>query len=243
MKKRNVINIIFLVLELILYFLIFNVPGEHERFTCYLSIIVVFLYGITFIPNLKDDKRTIFMLVGLFTTLIADFFLVLIYKYREVAMISFSVTQLAYSLVLLETSRNKKIEVIVRGIGSAITLIITSFVLKESVDLLSLVSMFYYFNLIMNLVMSFVNKTPLIFKLGLIFFILCDTVIGLQTLGEYFTMQDDSLLNKILYPGFNVPWVFYLPSQVLLGYSINYFVKSNKVNSSNENKNKDQKAS
>ena len=224
MNKRGIIDCIFFSIEFILYYLIFNVAGMYERDVCYLSIIVVFLYGLTFIPNIKKDKRTIFMMMGLAATLIADFFLVLIYKYREIAMISFSVTQIAYALVLLETSRNVKIETIIRGAGSVLTLIVTVLVLKESVDLLSLVSMFYYFNLIMNSVMSFINKTPLSFKLGLILFICCDTVIGLQTLSEYLTISSESYMYKIIYPGFNLAWVFYLPSQVLLAYSINSYL-------------------
>ena len=42
---------------------------------------------------------------------------------------------------------------------------------------------------------------------------------------------------KIIYPGFNLAWVFYLPSQVLLSYSINYFTKEgNKETVSNNSK-------
>ena len=52
---------------------------------------------------------------------------------------------------------------------------------------------------------------------ALVLFLLCDTVIGLQVMGGmYLPIDDGSLLSRILYPGFNLAWLFYLPSQVLL---------------------------
>ena len=45
-------------------------------------------------------------------------------------------------------------------------------------------------------------------------------VIGLQVATSgYLPIEEGSVLNEILYPGFNLSWLFYLPSQVLLSLS------------------------
>jgi hypothetical protein len=55
--------------------------------------------------------------------------------------------------------------------------------------------------------------------LGIAFtlFLLCDTVIGLQVAaGGYLPIAQDSVLYGLLFSGFNLAWLFYLPSQVLI---------------------------
>ena len=56
-----------------------------------------------------------------------------------------------------------------------------------------------------------------VMPVALVLFLLCDTVIGLQVMGSlYLPMGEGSILSRILYPGFDLAWFFYLPSQVLL---------------------------
>ena len=44
---------------------------------------------------------------------------------------------------------------------------------------------------------------------------------GLQVMGGmYLPIGDGSLLSRILYPGFDLAWAFYLPSQMLLAVSL-----------------------
>ena len=81
--------------------------------------------------------------------------------------------------------------------------------------------MFYYANLILNIVFAFLGGRGLrLMAVGLVFFALCDTVIGLIVMKAYLPIPPDAFLYRILYPGFNLAWVFYVPSQALLALSL-----------------------
>ncbi len=226
MERRKILDISFLVIEFILYILIFSAP--YARITSYLSIVFCFIYTLTFI-NYNKNTRVNLLRLGLATTLVADFFLVLLGGYKEAAMFSFSITQIAYALLLVEYSKHVKIETTIRVIGTLSTLVVTYIVLKDGVDMLSLLSMFYYFNLVFNAVLSFIHHPSVLFKIGLVLFICCDTVIGLQNLGGYIPLSQESIIYKIIYVDFNLPWIFYLPSQVLISFSINSILKEEEV--------------
>ncbi len=96
--------------------------------------------------------------------------------------------------------------------------VIALFILKDNTDALAIISVLYYANLIINMVMAFarIKKFPLL-GIGFVLFILCDTVIGLQVAsGGYLPIGENSLLYKILFMDLNLAWMFYLPSQVLI---------------------------
>jgi len=98
---------------------------------------------------------------------------------------------------------------------------VTCIVLGENTDALALISLCYYANLILNLLLAWMqfSRYPLA-AIGFVLFLLCDTVIGLQVATSgYLPIEEGSVLNEILYPGFNLSWLFYLPSQVLLSLS------------------------
>ena len=93
--------------------------------------------------------------------------------------------------------------------------------MKENTDALALISLAYYANLVMNIVVSFtlLHKNKLL-PIGFVLFLLCDTVIGLQMAsGVYLNIQEGSMLHNMIFVGFNLAWFFYLPSQVLIALS------------------------
>jgi len=81
----------------------------------------------------------------------------------------------------------------------------------------------YYVNLLVNIIESFICfKAEKLFAVGLVFFVLCDTVIGLQAAaGSYLPISEESLIYKIIFMDFFLSWFFYLPSQVLIAMSTN----------------------
>lgn len=222
MKIRNIINISYLLIESLLYILIFSNPFGLTRIYSYLAIVLNFIYALTFIKEAKSKKHLL-MYTALFTTLIADFFLVLINGSKNIAMSSFLLTQLSYALFILEYSKTKKSDLIIRGIGTLFSALLTYVVLKEKIDYLSVISVMYFLNLILNIIYSFIKTPHLTIKLGLILFILCDVLIGLEFAAQgYLNINEDSFIYKITHLGFNLPWVFYLPSQVLLALTFNF---------------------
>ena len=162
--------------------------------------------------------------IALVCTVCADYFLVWSSPIVQLpAMAFFLIAQLAYAyrLYLLADNRERAAQVISRAALSLIIVIVTWVVLKEGTDALSIVSMLYYVNLILNAVFAFCGfKCRKLLAIGFLLFILCDTVIGLEMMNAYLPIPDDAYLYKIIRPGFNLAWVFYLPSQVLLSLSM-----------------------
>ena len=95
-------------------------------------------------------------------------------------------------------------------------------ILKDKFDFLSAISMFYFTNLILNIVLSFFEfkKSPL-FAIGLLLFLGCDIFVGLQVAnGLYINIPTDSILYNIIFAPFNISWLCYLPSQTLISSSV-----------------------
>ena len=56
--------------------------------------------------------------------------------------------------------------------------------------------------------------------IGLVLFLCCDTVIGLNMAKTYLPIPSDALLYRVINPGFDLAWACYLPSQVLITLSL-----------------------
>lgn len=173
----------------------------------------------------KKTKSYLFMQIGLVCTVIADIFLVVIEPIMQLpGMIFFSITQICYFLRLFfETSSKKerRIHLISRVILIFVVILLTIVVLKEKTDALSLVSMFYYTNLVVNIVFAVMHfkKSPLL-AIGLLLFLLCDTIIGLNVMaGTYLNVELLVAINGFI-SGANWAWIFYIPSQALIGASL-----------------------
>lgn len=139
-------------------------------------------------------------------------------------MLFFSVTQLSYFLRLYLYDENKyrrAWHIGIRAAASILAVAATFIVLGQSADSVAVVSMFYYANLIINIVFAFIQlEKPGIFAIGLLLFAMCDAVIGFSFLDGYLPIPEGSFIYKIIYPGFDLAWAFYLPSQILLAISL-----------------------
>ena len=214
--------VLFVMIEIVMGCLLHLSSGRAVEFYSMCSILFCALFFVLFFERSHDY---FLMQIALLCTLGADYCLVWLKPYRQLpAMCLFLIVQFSYFLRLYWSDDNqlrKKWNLILRGAFSVAILIVTIAVLRDKTDALALISMLYYVNLLLNIVFSFVmwKKNP-IFALGLFFFILCDTLVGLSVLGEYFVIAENSVLYRIIYPGFNLAWAFYLPSQVLLTLSL-----------------------
>lgn len=196
--------------------------GASVRISSYLSVVLACLFCVTFACR---TASYFFTQAALLCTVGADYFLVLIEERQQLpAMILFLLAQIFYFLRLYfeDASKGRRcVHLAVRGAAVAAALLLTVVVLGEKADAVALVSMAYYACLILNIVFSFLqNGARSLFSWGLVLFVLCDTVVGLSCIGPYLTIPADSVIHVLLNPGFNLAWVFYLPSQVLLAFSL-----------------------
>ncbi len=222
-KKSKVIALsIFLAIESVLFVLVQATKGEvNDAF----SFAVVVLSALFILICFEKSKNYLLMQIGLICTVFADLFLVVIDPMIQLpAMIFFSGTQICYFLRIFFDTKSKKeklIHLILRASAILVVEIITIIVLKAKTDALSLVSMFYYTNLALNVIFAFIHfkKSPA-FAIGVVLFLLCDTIIGLDIMAEsYITGKALEAINSFL-SGANWAWVFYVPSQALLGVSL-----------------------
>ena len=203
-------------MEAILYGLILTSGGKLLIWSEFISIVLCFLFALSMVR-----RETMLLTCGLAFTVCADFCLVLCDPIQQLGgMIFFSCTQICYWLKL-QHIQCRKSWMIARIVLILAVEAVSVCILKENTDPLALVSMFYYVNLVMNMVESFIqfHRSPL-FAIGLVFFILCDTVVGLQVAaGGYLPIPEGSFIHKLIFSGFHLSWFFYLPSQVLIALS------------------------
>ena len=193
--------------------------GAHLR---YATVVLACLFCILFAERTWDY---LLIQLALVATVCADFFLVLPSTPNQLpGMLCFSVAQLSYAACLALSERRPRylrIQLWSRGILSVAVLVITLAVLGRGADAVALISMFYYVNLILNLAFAWTQLPHrILMAVGLTLFLCCDTVIGLAFLDGYLPVDKASLIYRIIHPGFDLAWAFYLPSQMLLAISL-----------------------
>ena len=207
----------FLLAELILYILILTTGGTFLRYCCFSAIVLCFLYALC---HFKCGSKLI--IGALACTVVADYFLVLCSPIEQLwGMLFFLAAQLQYAVLLHRTYARKWV-LYVRLALTVAAVTITCLVLRENTDALALISMCYYANLITNILTAFLQfKRCRLLSIGFVLFLLCDTVIGLQSAsGVYRPIHEDSLIYRIIFMDFFLSWFFYLPSQVLIALSV-----------------------
>jgi phosphate:Na+ symporter len=72
-----------------------------------------------------------------------------------------------------------------------------------------------------SLIFAFIGfRKHALLALGLLFFIGCDTCVGISLIDGYLPIAADSPVYRVLYPGFDMVWALYLPAQILLSLSL-----------------------
>ena len=193
---------------------------EQINIVAYCSVALAFVFVLYCFDK---SYLWLFTAAALMMTLCADVFLVLLTPRREVlAMVFFNLAQVFYALRLFckqKTARHQTVHLLLRVVLCAAALVATKLVLKENTNLLALISIVYYANLICNVVWAFIVKDTM-FAVGLIFFALCDAFVGLGVLCNMLNVSQTSLLYKLAFPAKVDPvWLFYVPSQTLIALS------------------------
>ena len=213
---------VFLMTEALLGVLLQTAQGSVPINLRYTAVIFACLFCILFAEKTFSFW---FTQIALACTVCADYFLVYLTEIQQLpAMLFFSAVQIAYFLRLYFEENNKarrRFHLIIRVVLSLLAIVVTVMVLGKNCDAVATVSMFYYANLMLNAVFSFASfKKNYLLAVGFLLFILCDTVIGFAFIDDYLPISKDSVIYKIIYPGFDLAWAFYLPSQALLAISL-----------------------
>lgn len=213
---------VFVAVEITLGVLLQLSPGGYGYVFSYASVVLACVFFTLFAER---SASYLFAQLALVFTLVSDYFLVVSDVRRQLpAMIFFSMAQLAYFARLYfeeERVAYRRWNVIVRVIASILAVSVTAVVLGAAADAVALVSMFYYANLLTNVAFAFIQiKRSAPLAVGLVLFAMCDALIGLAFIDGYISLSPNSIIYKIVYPGFDLAWAFYLPSQTLIALSL-----------------------
>ena len=215
-NKKLFVTILFCVIEAILYYFILTAGGEVQRYCSFISVLLCFLFSL-----LMGRRQQSLIVAGLACTMGADFCLVLCTPIEQLAGMAFFLgAQIHYAALLYK--RKNSVPLLWVRIGLCVLIVtIAAFVLKDKLDALAIISVAYYANLIMNIVVAFTQwRKCKLLPIAFVLFLLCDTVIGLQVAsGGYLPISEGSWLYTLLFMPFNLSWFFYLPSQVLIALS------------------------
>ena len=218
-KQLTVLVSIFVILQSINFFL--RYLGSNSLFT-YIFVITSCLFCVL----LSDGSLAYrFTQIGMIGTVGADFFLVFLpFQLRIPGMICFCVTQIAYFLRTYfedDYPIRKKAHLILRVLASIASLTVTCFVLGRRADMLSLLSVFYYAHLILNVVFSFLQFKKLrMLAIGFTLFIISDTLIGFDSLSEYLLIPRGSFVYFAVRGGSKLVMPLYLAAQTLIPLSL-----------------------
>lgn len=210
-------KIAFVFIETIIY--CFSLAGkavylDEARYT---GIVLCFVYAFLCICVTKKWNRKEFIaLAGLFFTCIADYFLVILNEIFIVGVAFFLVTQCFYFFYLtFDVPAIHKVKWISqRGFIAIILFLLVSGIMKELMSLLFFLC-FYIVLFVGNIVLGFQQfQRERLFTIGLTLFFFCDICVGLTNANLF--------LPKIPYYKIFawLIWLFYLPSQVCISYSI-----------------------
>lgn len=208
-----------LSIELVLYIgiLFLHIPIQSGVFH-FLSI--VFCFGFVLIKK-PSREGIIWIRIAFLFTVAADFFLTLLSQNQILGTGLFACAQLAYAIFLYDAeNKNAWPFLAIRLFIISASLLLGYFVLRENLDLLAIISLFYFSNLLINMIHALfqIKRNPLFF-IGLCLFICCDILVGLSNGENYLHYTRDSIWGFFVYFPFNLTWMFYLPSQVLIALS------------------------
>ncbi len=220
-KSLSAVSALFVAVELILGFLIHVTKKEIMKYLAFLTVTIACLFAFLFYCDSNAYRLT---QLGLIFTVFADIFLVLLNsEKRLLAMSFFSVTQLCYfALLYIRDKRFKRMHIVIRVCTITTALLGTTLVLGDKTDPLSLVSIFYFANLLINVIWAFAEwDYSKILPFGLLMFAFCDVFIGFSSMSAlYFPMPEGTFLHFLANPPFNIAWLFYVPAQTLIALSL-----------------------
>lgn len=212
----------FLITELTLGILLQTLSGTAVTVCSYAAVLLACAFSFLFFSK---TPTYYFTQAALLATVFADYFLVVKgAEQKLVAMLFFSVTQLCYFGRIYITDSLKKrrtLHIFLRVLLPLLTVLVTLLVLGQNADAVAAVSMFYFANLILNVIFAFaLGEKPPLLAVGLLLFAFCDVFVGLSLIESYLPLAEGSLLWHLAHPGFNLAWIFYVPSQALLTLSL-----------------------
>lgn len=220
--KRNLVIIIFVFIEAVLYasFLYFDFVdrrvSEYIKYSAILTCLLASLYAM----RKKRSICSVFTALALLFTCISDYFLLLSHDINlfYIGIFTFFIAQIFYAFILNKRSESKKLTLdLTLRVSLTVILLIVGISIK--LDALTTCALIYFIQLLSNFIMTLVHskkdKRNLILALALFLFILCDINVALNNL----PIESETFQFVVYF----MMRLFYLPSQVILSINSYFF--------------------
>lgn len=193
----------------------FNIKTESSMNSLkYLSIVFCFLITLIWSENSTNKKDLKLLQIGMFFTLIADLFLVIL-DYHLAGVITFSIVQMMY---IIRYTEGEAYKIIKRLIEIFILISIIYFLINRYIirlEFLIALGFFYSICILISILKSikaakygiYPNPNKSMIVWGMILFALCDLNVALARIKSIHNISSSLI------------WLFYVPSQVLLSLS------------------------
>ena len=211
---------VFYIVGISLYisFMVMDSNGSDSTFIKYgvvISSLSFSLLSFSFIKDKKDIIDVSLLSIGLIFTLISDYFLLVANSNFEVGVTTFIFAQLSYFVRFIFIDKYSRYQVVTFSTIRLVLPVIGIIVLVsiKELSLLYVLVVIYFIQLVMNFaeaILMFIKDkkmSSILLGLGFLLFIGCDICVGLANIGY----------NEM----YNISWVFYAPSQLLI---VSHFV-------------------
>lgn len=199
------------------------ISSNRIKFISIILCFIISLLGKEYGLGVND----VFLLrLGLFITIIADLFLLVLDSHFILGVFLFSIVQIIYII----RYDNKKNYLKVKKFTSLLLIlifmygIINSFIVK--IDFLIVIGFYYAITLLTSLIKSikackykiYPSPNRYMIVIAMVLFLLCDINVLLYNIRDFISLP--SQIGNIIYNISSISmWLFYLPSQVLLSLS------------------------
>lgn len=214
-KYEKILVSSFVFVEMFLY-IISYVKNIQVTYFQYASILLCFIFSLFF---LKKDNACSIISLALFFTICADFVLLFFAQQKVLGLLFFCFVQIVYFfyISMYEGKKGQKINLWARLFAIVLVELVIFFIFKNIFNFLAFLAIFYFVNLLFNLVFAFVNVNKnAFFAVGLLLFVFCDIFVGLMQMDMFFDVSSSAFFNFIYSIPFNIAWTFYIPSQVFI---------------------------
>lgn len=219
---KKILIVIGALYFIFLYMDIFKIQALISSDTIkFISIILIFIISLLLREYALDSKRIVLLQIGLFITIFADLFLLLLNRNYILGVALFSIVQILNSIRYDLTKARKTFKNFI-----IMFLILLLVYFSVEVDFLFLIVIYYIICLLISTIRGigvyiyglYPSPNKEIIALGMIFFLLCDINVGLYNIIGYLnSIGKCTNLSSTIFPIWI--WLFYLPSQILLSLS------------------------
>lgn len=224
------LNALYLLIIIILSFAFITVDFKTDYDSSVIKfgiMIVVFSYvvinGFKNIIIKENIKISTLYILAITFTLISDYFLLLKDGSYNIPLTTFIIAHLMYSLIIFYLDNKKSYKWLI--LEKSIILLVGIIALIITKEVLLFLSIIYALNLIMNTINSiilFAKKKEinnLFLMIGYILFVGCDICVFISNTDQIITPTNDIINMENM--AICIIWLFYAPSQYLLGLSVN----------------------